>query len=99
MTLGASNARSSTPPQNGARGSKAATMRTNWLSVTGLTLPLALSAWGCSPPDAADTLDPATGRPIIAGMADTGDPAIVELIAIKGNMAAKCTATLISPHI
>src|SRR5205085_387948 len=27
------------------------------------------------------------------------DPAIVEMLAISGNMGAKCTATLISPHI
>jgi V8-like Glu-specific endopeptidase len=37
--------------------------------------------------------------PIIAGTANPGDPAIVELFAIGKNSVAKCTTTLISPRV
>src|SRR3954465_11311578 len=40
-----------------------------------------------------------TRQAIGAGMASLGDPAIVELVAIQGNALAKCTATLVSPHV
>jgi V8-like Glu-specific endopeptidase len=51
----------------------------------------------CSgPPPGVDSV----ARPIIAGVADPGDPAVVELIAfIPPNKAAVCTATVISPHL
>jgi V8-like Glu-specific endopeptidase len=38
-------------------------------------------------------------QPIIAGTLDTGDPAVVELLAIKGNSLGKCSATLVTPRI
>jgi V8-like Glu-specific endopeptidase len=50
----------------------------------------------CSRPADVDSV----ARPIVAGVADPGDPAVVELIAfIPPNKAAVCTATVISPHL
>jgi secreted trypsin-like serine protease len=50
----------------------------------------------CSaPPDGVG----ASSRAIVAGAADSADPAIVELVAVQGNALAKCTATLVSPHV
>jgi hypothetical protein len=67
-------------------------MRTTWVVLTGL----ALAAGGCEGPDSAVE---STGQPIIAGALDTHDSAMMEMIAVKGNAAARCTATLITPRI
>ena len=66
-------------------------MRTTWAQVLS-----ALMAAGC----AAPVEEPATvAAPIIAGAANPGDPAIVELFAIGKTSLAKCTATLVSPRV
>src|SRR5687767_10884348 len=38
-------------------------------------------------------------QPIIGGAAITGDPAIVEMLSFRGNLGARCTATLITPRL
>jgi secreted trypsin-like serine protease len=67
-------------------------MRTTWVVLTGV----AVAVGGCeglgSPVESLD-------QPIIAGTLDTNDPAMMEMIAVKGNAAARCTATLITPRI
>jgi MYXO-CTERM domain-containing protein len=52
----------------------------------------------CSPPGESPRVG-AIPRPIVAGAADAADLGIVELVAVLGNSLAKCTATLISPHV
>jgi V8-like Glu-specific endopeptidase len=50
--------------------------------------------------DGQDQPISATEQAIVAGMADPGDSAMVEFIALLPNdMAGTCTATLISPHV
>jgi MYXO-CTERM domain-containing protein len=63
-------------------------------STVSLALALGLAA-GCAVPDPVE----ATSSAIIDGMLDSGDPSMVEMFAISGNMAAKCTCTLVSPHV
>src|SRR4051812_42477426 len=72
-------------------------MRITWVLLTGL----AVAAGGCGGPEGSAGAGPlgSSAQPIIAGTVDTGDPAIVELVAINGQMAAKCTATLVTPHV
>jgi hypothetical protein len=41
----------------------------------------------------------AVEQPIVAGMPDPGDPAIMELLSNKGNLWARCTATLVTPRV
>jgi MYXO-CTERM domain-containing protein len=53
----------------------------------------------CGVPAGAPPPVEAVRRSIVAGTADPGDPAIVELVAVMGNSLAKCTATLVSPHV
>ena len=38
-------------------------------------------------------------QPIVGGALASGDPAIVELLSFKGNLGARCTATLITPRL
>jgi MYXO-CTERM domain-containing protein len=65
-------------------------MRATWALVLGALF------LGCSPPPERVG---AASQAIVAGTADVADPAIVELVAIQGNALAKCTATLVSPHV
>jgi hypothetical protein len=67
-------------------------MRISWVVFTGL----AAVVTGCqgSDPPAASIL-----RPIVAGAPDTGDPAIMEVLSYKGNIGARCTATLVTPRV
>jgi secreted trypsin-like serine protease len=68
-------------------------MRRIWVPTLGM-----LAALGaCAPPsdEEAQTIT----QPIVNGTSDKGDPSMVEFLAIKGNLVAKCTATLISPHV
>jgi V8-like Glu-specific endopeptidase len=66
-------------------------MRSTCVSVLGVVV-----AAGCSPPPEEPE---ASQAPIIAGMADPGDPAMVEVFKIGTNSVSKCTATLVSPRV
>lgn len=67
-------------------------MRNSWVVLTGL----AVVAGGCEGP----VPEPASiSQPIIAGTPDTGDPAIMEMLSFKGQLGARCTATLVTPRI
>jgi hypothetical protein len=71
---------------------KQAIMRISWVVLTGL----AVAAVGC---EGADSGLAATRQPIVAGTLDTGDPAIMEVLSFKGNVGARCTATLVTPRV
>src|SRR3954452_7046019 len=66
-------------------------MRNTWASSTAL-----LATIGCVPPGPA--VQPIES-PIVAGTLDSGDPAMMEFLAIQGTSLSKCTATLVSPHV
>jgi V8-like Glu-specific endopeptidase len=64
-----------------------------------LTLPLlsaALALAGCEAPEAPVG---SSRQAIVAGALDTGDPAIMEVLAFRGNTGARCTASLITPRV
>jgi hypothetical protein len=67
-------------------------MRSSWVVFTGF----AVVAGACTQPSPSVEI---AEHPIVAGMPDTGDPAIIEVLASKGAMGARCTATLISPRL
>jgi hypothetical protein len=58
---------------------------------------IGLAVVGCS--EAWDPSVDSTERPIVAGTLDTGDPAVMELLAFKGNSGARCTATLVTSRV
>jgi secreted trypsin-like serine protease len=62
-------------------------MRFSWVVLTGLAVT------GCQGSDAE------IRQAIVAGAVDTGDPAIMELLSFRGNLGARCTATLVTPRI
>jgi secreted trypsin-like serine protease len=64
-------------------------MRCSWVALTGLAV-----AAGCQAEAPS-----ASRQAIVAGMADTGDPAIMEMLSFRGNLGARCTATLVTPRI
>jgi V8-like Glu-specific endopeptidase len=65
-------------------------------NTTRVALTLAVATSACEAPDSQlETRQ----QPIVAGTPDTGDPAIMELLSNKGNLWARCTATLITPRI
>jgi MYXO-CTERM domain-containing protein len=66
-------------------------MRNTWASSAAL-----LATIGCVPPGPA--VQPIES-PIVAGTLDSGDPAMMEFLAIQGTSLSKCTATLVSPHV
>jgi V8-like Glu-specific endopeptidase len=67
-------------------------MRNTWVVLTGL----AAIAGGCEGPAPA----PASIRqPIVAGTPSTGDPAIMEVLSFRGQLGARCTASLVTPRI
>jgi len=57
---------------------------------------VAVVVGGCRGPDSDLT---ATRQPIIAGTLATGDPAIMEMLSFRGNIGARCTATLVTPRM
>jgi secreted trypsin-like serine protease len=66
----------------------------------GLVFASLLGATACTGPTSDDSPVASQSQAIVAGDADTGDPAVVEFIALLPNdMAGTCTATLISPHV
>jgi V8-like Glu-specific endopeptidase len=67
-------------------------MRNTWVVLTGL----AAIAGGCEGP--APELA-TIGRPIVAGTPSTGDPAIMEVLSFRGQLGARCTASLVTPRI
>jgi hypothetical protein len=67
-------------------------MRMSWVALTGF----AIFGSACRPADAPIEL---AEQPIVAGTPDTGDPAIMEVLASRGNAGSRCTATLISPRL
>jgi hypothetical protein len=80
------------PPQGARRQSKEDVMRSPWVVLTGLSVVV----HGCASPDSP--LE-SVGQPIIAGTVNTGDPAIMSLLSFKGNLGARCTATLVTPRL
>jgi len=64
-------------------------MRFSWVVLTGLVVA------GCQDQDPPGAL----GRAIVAGTPNTGDPAIMEVLSFRGNLGARCTATLVTPRI
>src|SRR5256714_3897683 len=66
--------------------------KATWVSFIGL----AATAWACEAPrPRLESLPQA----IVAGAPDTGDPAIMELLSNKGNLWARCTATLVTSRV
>jgi len=65
-------------------------MRVSRVVLTGLVLA------GCQGPESEVA---STRQPIVAGAVDTGDPAVMEMLSFKGNVGARCTATLITPRM
>jgi hypothetical protein len=65
--------------------------RATWVVLTGFVV----TACACEAPDAPESLQ----QPIVAGAPDTGDPAIMELLSNKGQLWARCTATLVTPRV
>jgi hypothetical protein len=61
-----------------------------WVVITGLVVA------ACEAPGPSLEV---SRQAIVAGAPDTGDPAIMELLANKGNLWARCTATLVTPRV
>ena len=66
--------------------------RSSMVVIAGLVAPLACAA----PSEDVEQVPPA---PIVAGMATTTDPSVVEVFIIGNGSVAKCTATLVTPRI
>ena len=66
-------------------------MRISWVVLTGL----AVVTGGCENPESSAPIS----QPIVAGAVNTGDPAIMEVLSFKGQIGARCTATLITPRM
>jgi hypothetical protein len=67
-------------------------MRSFWASFAGL----ATVFMACEAPPAPP--DP-TQQAIVGGAVSAGDPAIVEVLSFRGNLGARCTATLVTPRV
>jgi V8-like Glu-specific endopeptidase len=63
-----------------------------------LAAALALGLCGCGGADGVEPVE-TYEDPIVDGEIDTGDPAVVELLAVRTNSLSKCTATLVSPRV
>jgi hypothetical protein len=63
---------------------------TSWVVLTGLAVV------ACEAPDRRVE---SRAQPIVAGPADPGDPAIMELLSNKGALWSRCTATLVTPRV
>jgi len=71
-------------------------MRRRRRVVLGAALAAVVAAGGCQESDSPLAT---TARAIVAGTLDGADPAIMELVAQKSTLAARCTATLITPRV
>jgi V8-like Glu-specific endopeptidase len=98
MRIGRVGTETALPPQS-HRGSSGTLRGFQTRSTTIAAAAVTLATFtGCGVGDPGGGLESAD-QPIIAGTLDTGDPAVVEVLAIKGNSLGKCSATLVTPRI